>query len=113
LGATPRRKARLEAGTRLAFARQLAGFSTVSAAAKHFSWNRRTYASHESGLNGFTNEQAAASAIAFGVRTDWLMSARGPSGYSAELDDWIEKHPEELTKPRALAAYLPCLHPSA
>lgn len=73
---------------RLAYARELAGFSSPRAAAKAFEWNENTYKSHENGIRqstGLKEEHARKYARAFGVSLSWLMTGRGdPKGKDGE-----------------------------
>ena len=63
-------------GARLKQAREAAGFKTKREAVNHHRWVYPTYAGHENGNRGYSDD-AITYAIAYGVRADWLLSGRG------------------------------------
>lgn len=66
---------------RLRWARERAGFATVTAAAARLGVNRFSYAQHENGTRGFKREAAELYARRFGVSLSWLLTGRGePKG---------------------------------
>ena len=67
----------MDVNKRLKVARIDAGFSSASAAARHFGWEVPTYSAHENGTRG-AKAMLAEYAKAFGVYYEWLKTGRGP-----------------------------------
>ena len=78
------------AGKRLRLSRRLAGFRSVTAAAKKFGFGRTTLNAHEQGQNNISDEAARVYGMAFGVRSDWLVRGTLPSGYPPEIEKYID-----------------------
>lgn len=85
--------------TRLRNARKSAGWDSAAAAARRFKWNYTTYASHENGQTTPPTKWLSDYADAFEVRTDWLITGRGPmrasspklvSGFDPDQDEPIQ-----------------------
>jgi hypothetical protein len=70
-------------GQRLMQARKRAGFTSASAAAKHFGWRVATYLAHENGQNRFKEPTAIEYGEAFNVSPAWLMFGGRPGVYRA------------------------------
>ncbi|HET6376687.1 MAG TPA: S24 family peptidase [Methylocella sp.] len=69
---------------RLQIARQNAGFSNATDAARAFAWNENTYRSHENGERGLRLEVAERYAKAFGTSAAWLLTGEGEAKAKAE-----------------------------
>lgn len=76
-------------GERLRLARRIAGFNSVTSAARKFRWNRSTLSAHEVGQNDVSPDAARVYGQAFRVNPDWLLNALLPSGYPAEIEQQL------------------------
>lgn len=87
-----------DAAGRLRVARRLAGYRSVSDAAKAIDVKRSTLSAHENGQNDLSREAAIYYSKAYGVEVDWLLSGKLPSGLSnqaqAALGALISVHDE-------------------
>ena len=76
-----------EKGKRLREAREAAGYSSASAAARAHGWRVSTFIAHENGQNDFDPDQAQEYAKAFKTEAEWLLWGRNSpaGGIDAEL----------------------------
>jgi hypothetical protein len=107
------------AGKRLRLSRRLAGFRSVTAAAKKFGFGRTTLNAHEQGQNNLSDEAVRAYGAAFGVRSDWLARGTLPSGYPPEIEKYIDSlmdlhnAPESEARDHLPAFVAPSVRPAA
>jgi hypothetical protein len=76
---------------RLRLARRLAGFRSVTDAARRLDLARSTVAAHESGQNRLSRAAADYYAGAYGVHATWLRSGIRPSGYPRGIEARLEE----------------------
>jgi len=78
------------AGKRVRLARRLAGFGSVTAAAKYFGFPRTTLNGRETGQNSVSPTAARLYALAFGADATWIAEGTLPSGYSREIESQLD-----------------------
>ncbi|MBS0248419.1 MAG: helix-turn-helix transcriptional regulator [Proteobacteria bacterium] len=79
------------AAARLRLARRLAGFASVSEAARRHGWTRSRLSAHETGQNRISADHAKEYAASFHVQPHWLATGEGPSGYPPQIHGALEK----------------------
>lgn len=79
------------AAARLRLARRLAGFASVTDAAKRHGWTRSRLSAHETGQNAISADHAREYADRFNVQPHWLATGEGPSGYSPQIQAALGK----------------------
>ena len=95
-----------DAAGRLRVARRLAGYRSLSNAARAIGINQSTLSAHENGQDDLSRQEVMYYAKAFGVDVDWLISGRLPSGLGeqaeAKLDLLLNLHnePEHYASPQ-------------
>lgn len=75
-----------EAAGRLRVARRLAGYRSLSLAARAIAIRQSILAAHETGQNDLSQEEAVYYAKAYGVEVAWLISGRLPSGLGEQAE---------------------------
>lgn len=79
------------AAARLRLARRLAGFASVTDAAKRHGWTRSRLSAHETGQNAISAGHAVEYAERFNVQPHWLATGEGPSGYPPQIQAALGK----------------------